>query len=179
MRANQARINGVLESARRSSIEGFRSRVAEMAVQDMKKVNMPAVRINAGRTMVKFRKKQEEAENLKNRLKCINATDYIQRATLQQGASPSRAPSYIYEPASATFPFRKESVPHKEMHKNFFAQERSRRPQSLAMAQTTLDFPRTIIKGAEWSNNSPLSNVKNGNAKLNEFNLLHNTPTNV
>ena len=47
------------------------------------------------------------------------------------------------------------------------------------MTQTTFDYPRTIIKGAEWSLNSPLAKVKNGRAKLNDYNLLANTPTNV
>ena len=60
MARNKKRITLALDTARRGSLDGYWKQVGETLRGDCKVVNMPTIRINANRTMAKFRQAEEE-----------------------------------------------------------------------------------------------------------------------
>lgn len=62
MHKNKQRIFDILETARQQQVTGYRQQMTTIVGSDKKVTNMPPIRINANRTMHKYRMKQEEIE---------------------------------------------------------------------------------------------------------------------
>jgi hypothetical protein len=60
MAQNKARIIDILNGAKHQSTTSYRSMMSKLVEEDVMITNMPPIRINANRTMTKYRHKQEE-----------------------------------------------------------------------------------------------------------------------
>ena len=87
-----------------------------LVVEDKKVTNMPAIRINANRTMQKYRMKQEEIENQKQRLKQVDVSEYLRRSQFK--IDEVKVASGLYEAASSHFPFNKDNAQLRQIYKN-------------------------------------------------------------
>lgn len=86
-------------------------------MNDDKRVQqMPQIRINANKTMYKYRLKQEEIENQKKRIKQVEVSDYIQRP--DRANDDFKQASGLYEPAVASFRFNKDASHLKILSQN-------------------------------------------------------------
>ena len=112
---------------------------------------MPSIRINANRTMTKYRQHQETIKNQKLRLKTVELAHYLHHPI---DTDSSKNVSSVFEPATVNFQFNKDSSYFKSVKQETFS------PQPRVSQK-----PLAITSGVEWN--------KGG------YSLTSNTPNNI
>ena len=75
--SNKRKINGYMENARMTQINGFKTAVSSVIRDDNAVVNMPSIRINAAKSMGAHGLKKQLKENQRNRVKSVSAASYL------------------------------------------------------------------------------------------------------